>query len=78
MFQVIFDLLFRPSDGEGDLFCCMRAFLKEGTDLTPYRFFFFDGCWRFSRWFSVHTGRYAILRRDLVGTIWTSSLQPTA
>ena len=44
VFQVIFDLLFRNSDGEGDLFCAMGTFLQEGADLSPYRFLLLDGC----------------------------------
>lgn len=62
MFQMIFDILLGSSDGEGDLFRGMRAFFQEGADPTPYRFFFFDGGWRFSRRFSVHAGHYAIIR----------------
>jgi hypothetical protein len=43
VFQVIFDLLFRNSDGEGDLFCAMGAFFQEGADPAPYRFLLSGG-----------------------------------
>jgi hypothetical protein len=61
MFQMIFDFLFRSSDGKGDLLRAMGTILKEGADLTPYRIFFFDGGWRCRRRFSVHTRHYAII-----------------
>ena len=67
VFQVIRDLLFRLSDGKGNLYRGMRTFLQDGADLTPYRFLFFDWGWRFRRGFSVHTGHYAIIRRVFVG-----------
>lgn len=44
VFQVIFDILFRYPDGEGDLFCAMGTFLQEGADLSSYRFLLLDGC----------------------------------
>jgi len=37
VFQVIRDLFFRPSDGEGDFLCGKRTFLQESADLMPYR-----------------------------------------
>ncbi|MBF8258079.1 MAG: hypothetical protein HW377_453, partial [Actinobacteria bacterium] len=49
VFQVIRDLLFRLSDGKGNLYRGMRTFLQDGADLTPYSFFFFEGGWRFRR-----------------------------
>lgn len=41
--QVIFDLLFRSSDGEGDLLRGMRTFLQERADLASDRFLFHGG-----------------------------------
>lgn len=58
VFQMTFDLLFRSSDREGDLFRGMRAFLQKRADLTPYRFFFFDGGWRLRVQLATHSFSY--------------------
>lgn len=43
VFQVMFDLLFLYSDGEGDFFRAMRTLLQEGADPASYRFLLLEG-----------------------------------